>query len=171
MSGIQSEKRTASVSTEPRQITTDSTRQRLRFSDHGGYVALANKYREYLGRQNRFRTLADKTKEKPAVARLRGAPAMWGGRLPTEFIRQMRPLGIRRGIVNNCKDPGVVAWLNEQGYLTGCYDGYTDILEGATAFQRDSILQTAVHSRPGGSPKLGWKLRSGQQMFWRSSAL
>ena len=143
----------------------------LRFSESGGYVALAKNYRKYLKEQNRFRTLAEKRKDKPEVERLRGAPALWGGRLPAKFIRQMRPLGIRRGIVNNCKEPGIVAWLNELGYLTGCYDGYTDFLEGETAFHRDSVAKAAVRSRPGGPPKHGWKLRGGRQMFWRSSAL
>ncbi|MEQ8836679.1 MAG: glycoside hydrolase, partial [Lacipirellulaceae bacterium] len=142
----------------------------LKFTSGGGYVEFARKYREDLKRQGRFRTLADKAKYKPKVSLLRGAPAIWGGDDAESFIRALSPLGIDRGIVSKCKDAKTVAWLNNLGYLTGRYDSYTDILEGETNFQRDNIKQTSVISRPGGKPKLGWKLRRGKQMYWRSSA-
>ena len=142
----------------------------MRFTSAGKHVELAQKYRAYLKQEGRFKTLAEKAKAKPAVEQLRGAPSIWGGRYPTKFIRQMRPLGVTRGIVNTCKDPGIIRWLNEQGYLTGRYDSYTDIVEGTKNFQRDDVELVAVRSRPGGPPKHGWKKRGGTQMYWRSSA-
>ena len=142
----------------------------LRFTDDRGHVGLAQVYRDHLKDSGRFKTLKQKAAEKPAVEQLRGAPSLWGGRYPSKFIRQMRPLGIERGIVNTCKDPGLIRWLNEMGYLTGRYDSYTDMIEGPTGFQSDDIEKTAIVSRPGGKPKHGWKLRSGKQMYWRSSA-
>lgn len=141
----------------------------ITLTTEGQYVSLAQNYREYLKSTGRFKTLEEKAKEKPAVERLRGAPSLWGGRFPTQFIRQMRPLGISKGIVNTCKDPGIIQWLNEQGYLTGRYDSYTDIREGPTGFQRDEVLETAIRERPGGPPKRGWTLSSGEHMYWRSS--
>lgn len=141
-----------------------------RFTSSGRYVALAKSYRRYVKQQGRLKTLFEKATSKPNVDRLRGAPSLWGARSPTRFIKQMRPLGIRRGIVNTCHDAAVVAWLNKLGFLTGTYDSYTDITEGPTGFQRDDVEQTAVRSRPGGAPKLGWKKQNGEQMFWRSSA-
>ena len=142
----------------------------LRFASKGGYNELATIYREYLKDQGRFRTLAEKAEQKPAVEKLKGAPALWGARFPTKFIRQMRPLGLERGIVGNCKDPGIVAWLNDLGYLTGRYDNYVDITDGETRFTSGDVQRAAVRPRPGSAPKHGWKLRSGTQMYWRSSA-
>ena len=142
----------------------------LRFNSNGGYVSLANHYREHLKQQGRFKTLEQKAALKPMVARLCGAPALWGGRYPTKFIRQMRPLGVERGIVGNCKDPGIVTWLNDQGYLTGRYDNYVDITEGENSFTRGNVELSAVRPRPSAPPRHGWKLRSGTQMYWRSSA-
>lgn len=147
----------------PRQIS-------LRFVSEGRHVGLAREYRNYLKATNRFRTLADKARENPNVEKLRGAPSIWGGRYPTKFIRQMRPLGVTQGIVSPCKDPGIIEWLNELGYLTGRYDSYTDILEGPVSFQRDDVEANAIRPRKGAGPKHGWTLRSGQQMYWRSSA-
>ena len=142
----------------------------LRFTSQGSYNELAAVYREYLKSQGRFKTLAEKARQKPAVNRLKGAPSLWGARYPTKFIRRMRPLGIERGIVGNCKDPGIVAWLNELGYLTGRYDNYVDITDGETRFTSGNIEFDALRPRPGGPPKHGWKKRSGAQMSWRSSA-
>jgi hypothetical protein len=142
-----------------------------RFTENGRHVGLARAYRGYLRETGRFKTLAEKAADKPDVERLRGAPSLWGARYPTKWIRQMRPLGITRGIVNTCTDPGLIDWLNQQGYLTGRYDSYTDFVEGLVGFQKDTVPDAAVQSRPGGGPKLGWLKRSGEQMYWRSSAL
>lgn len=143
----------------------------LQFTESDGYVGLARAYRNHLKATGRFRTLKQKAAAKPLISRLRGAPAIWGGKSPTKFVQEMRPLGVQRGIINGCKDPNTVSWLNELGYLTGRYDSYTDFLPGKTTFQRDRVDKAAIRSRPGGAPKHGWKLRSGEQMFWRSSAL
>lgn len=146
-------------------------RASYRFTVDGGYVALASRYRQHLQAEGRFKTLAEKAAAKPAVERLRGAPSLWGGRFPEKFVRQMRPLGLRTGIIGTCKEPGILAWLNDLGYLTGSYDNYTDILEGdASKFLSDNVAAASVRSRPGGPPKYGWKKRSGEQMYWRSSS-
>lgn len=148
---------------EPRVAT-------LRFTAEGGYVALAKAYRERLLRSGRLKTLREKSLAKPHVERLRGAPFLWGGDKPEISFQQMQTLGIRRGVVNGCTDPAAIARLNEQGYLTGRYDSYTDILPGKVGFQRDDVAAAAIRSRPGGPPKLGWLLENGKQMHWRSSA-
>ena len=142
----------------------------LRFTSQGGYNELAATYRQFLKAQDRFKTLQQKAELKPETHRLKGAPALWAGRYPTKFIRQMRPLGMDRGIVGNCKDPGIVTWLNDLGYLTGRYDNYVDITDGENRFTSGNVEQDAVRPRPGSAPKHGWKLRSGRQMYWRSSA-
>ncbi len=142
----------------------------LRFADQGGYVALAQRYRAYLQEQGRLVTLAEKAQRKPAVARLRGAPSLWGGRYPTKFLRQMRPLGLTTGIIGTVNEPALVDWFNKLGYLTGRYDNYTDFTEGRTRFLVDRKEESALVPRPGGAAKHGWKKRSGEQMYWRSSA-
>lgn len=138
--------------------------------DSGGYVGLAKRYRRYLKETGRWRSLQEKMEQTPNVAKLKGAPSLWGWPKTDEFVSEMRPLGVRRGVVNTCEDPKLAARMNAQGYLTGSYDSYTDFLEGEQNFQRDEI-SAAVVSRPGGQPKHGWMLESGDQMYWRSSAL
>lgn len=143
----------------------------ITFTTGGRHVELAKCYREYLQASGKFRTLAEKAADRPEVERLKGAASLWAGRVHAQFIREMRPLGVDKGIVNTSKDPAVVRWLNDQGYLTGRYDSYTDIRPGSTGFQRDDVALTAVQQRPGGPPKRGWTLDTGEYYHWRSSAL
>ncbi|KAA5538693.1 hypothetical protein FYK55_26635 [Roseiconus nitratireducens] len=141
----------------------------LRFVESGGYVGLARCYRQELLRRGKLVTFADKLAKKPELQRLSGAPSLWGWPNAEAFIDRMRPLGIRRGIIGSCDDPAVVARLNRQGYLTSCYDSYTDFTSGVTGFQRDDVDAAALRPRPGGPAKLGWRHRDGTQMYWRSS--
>jgi len=142
-----------------------------RFLPEGGYVALAKHYREYVRAQGRLRTLAEKAAAKPRVAWLRGAPSIWGDENHLAFIREARTLGMNHGLLSNCRDPGVISYLTEHGYLIGEYDSYTDILEGDPDFQRDHIEDAAYRAQPGAGPLEGWRTADGVQYYIRSSAL
>src|SRR5581483_10924759 len=48
------------------------------FSSHGGYVALAKRYREYARGIGVLATFTDKLKRNPNLVRLFGAPDVWG---------------------------------------------------------------------------------------------
>jgi hypothetical protein len=144
------------------------------FSDHGGFVALAGMYRDYLQQQNRFKTLAEKVKERPNVARLAGSAPVWADSDAFEFIREARNRGVVNAIVANPERHGhgreETEELNSQGYLTSRYDSYSDIEEGTPWFQRDHIQETAYVLQPGGEPLKGWKTLEGVQFCSRSSA-
>jgi hypothetical protein len=146
----------------PRSVT-------LEFVPSGGYVAMAKRYREVARREGRLRTYDEKVAERPKTERMKGAPILWG-RGTKEIVQQAQALGVLRGLVNNCNDPLQVAWMQENGYLTGRYDNFCDIFDGETGPRRDNIARTAVRQRPGAGPMDGWLHVSGQRMAWRSSA-
>ncbi len=146
----------------------------FRFSDGGGYAALAGMYREYLMQQKRFKTLAEKVNERPNVARLAGAAPVWADSDVFEFIREARNRGVVNAILANPERHGhgreETEALNQMGYLTSRYDSYSDIEEGTPWFQRDHIQETAYVLQPGGEPLKGWKTLEGVQFYSRSSA-
>ncbi|MEN1680514.1 MAG: glycoside hydrolase [Planctomycetota bacterium] len=142
----------------------------MHFFDGGGYVALAKRYREVARKAGLLKTLEEKARDKPELARIKGAPLLWAGRDAKEQMEVAAALGVRRGVVNNCTKRHKVEWLTERGYLVGRYDSYTDIFEGPVDFQRDDIDKTAVRLRPGLGPMNGWQFEDGRQMAWRSSA-
>jgi len=55
---------------EPRSV-------RYIFQQEGGYVNIALNYRKYLMESGHYRSLAEKEKDNPAIAKLRGAPVFW----------------------------------------------------------------------------------------------
>ena len=145
-----------------------------RFADEGGYVALAKHYRAYVDAQGKPITLAEKSRRKPEVAKLRGAPIVWGDIAAPRFVAQARPLGMGRAVLGNAhanvSGAAELTPLNEMGYITTTYDSIGDILEGETAFQRDNVEKTAYVTRPGGEPQKGWVTLEGLQFYFRSSA-
>ena len=144
-----------------------------RFSPEGGYVNLAQIYREYAEQQGRVVPLEDKRARKPAVSFLKGAPIIWGAYDAWEFVREARTLGLTRGVLCNTLhglfDSSAVRELNAMGYLTAPYDSFGDVLDGDTGFHSDNIEETALHVRPGLGPALGWQDEL-NTYFTRSSA-
>ena len=145
-----------------------------RFSDGGGYVALAGMYRDYRQAKGTFKTLAEKASERQQVARLAGSPPIWGDGDVFEFLHDARNLGVTRATFCNAERGGRgradMETLNAMGYLTLRYDSYTDILAGDTWFQKDDIQKTAQVMKPGGELLKGWRTLEGLQYYSRSSA-
>lgn len=145
-----------------------------RFSEGGGYVALADMYRKYQQEHHRFKTLEQKIAENPKVARLAGSPPVWGDGDVFEFLRDARNLGVTRAVFGNAERGGRTRTdmeeLDRLGYLTLRYDSYSDILEGKTWFQQDDVRKTAYMLQPGGELLKGWLTLEGLQYFSRSSA-
>jgi len=152
------------------------TRRRIsyHFSDSGGYVALAGMYRNHQQEQDKFKTLAQKTTERPNVERLTGSPPIWGDGDVFAFLHEARNLGVTKAIFGNAErgDRGRTDMekLNRMGYLTLRYDSYSDILDGKTWFQHDDVKKTAYVLQPGGEPLKGWQTLEGLQYYSRSSA-
>jgi len=145
-----------------------------RFSESGGYVALAGMYREYQRERGKLKTLEEKISERPKVARLAGSPPIWGDGDVFAFLPDARNLGVTRAIFGNAERGGRgradMGELDRMGYLALRYDSYSDILEGKTWFQRDDVKKTAYILRPGGSPLEGWRTLEGLQYYSRSSS-
>ncbi|MGX1777657.1 glycoside hydrolase [Nocardia brasiliensis] len=103
-------------------------------------VAAAKDYRAWLIQHGRFRSLADKIAQQPAVGKLLGAfhAYLWGdGRTP-EAIRTMRELGLTRMWLgyDAGADPmtrAAVDAAKAAGYLAGPYDSYDNAQDPATA--------------------------------------
>jgi len=98
-----------------------------RFVHRGSHVALAKAYREYAAGQGLLVTLARKTAANPNVARLFGAPDVWGG-AGLAFAREAKAAGVEKMLINGRASAEDIRAINALGYLTGEYDNYTDIL-------------------------------------------
>lgn len=144
-----------------------------RFVPSGGYVALANLYREYAADQGHVLPFSRKLKQRPQVAGLKGAPILWGARDAWRFIQEARTEGMIAGVLANAHhglwDHGALRKLNEMGYLTAPYDNISDALDGPTGPQRDPVDETAFHSRPDSGPQGGWEDEL-HKHFMRSTA-
>jgi len=97
------------------------------FSSRGGYVAMAKWYREYARRQGLIVPFAEKLKKNPNLARLFGAPDVWGNS-SLEFAREAKAAGVEKMLIHGRSSAEEMKAINELGYLTSEYDNYTDIL-------------------------------------------
>lgn len=152
-------------------------RASYRFTESGGYVALAKLYRRHLLGTDHWKTLAEKAKERPNVARLKGAPDVWGvssrtdGPTALPFALEARACGLIRGIINgNGKfPPADMARINAMGFLTGEYDNYDDIRDGPLGPNSDSIERVALRGRDS-RPATGWVTLEGVTYSRRASS-
>jgi len=99
------------------------------FSDSGGYVAMAKRYREYAKKTGLFKTLEEKRKALPAVDLLVGAVNIWcWDPAAAAWCRELQGLGIRRILWSNALPPDQIKALNDMGVLTSRYDIYQDAM-------------------------------------------
>jgi hypothetical protein len=98
------------------------------FASEGGYVALAKRFRQYARQQGWVVTLAEKLKANPNIARLFGAPDVWGD-ASLQFARAAQAAGVEKMIIHGRTSSNDMATINALGYLTSEYDNYTDILQ------------------------------------------
>jgi hypothetical protein len=99
------------------------------FADQGGYVALAKRYRAYVRKNGRLKTLAEKRRERPNIDRLVGAVNIYSSHF--ENMEELHRLGVGRALVSGFGTKQVKQ-MNEWGWLTGHYDIYTDLYEPGT---------------------------------------
>jgi hypothetical protein len=84
----------------PRLVWTASQRQFrysrraiYHFAAKGGYVALAKRYREHTRKLGVLTTFTEKLKKNPNIARLFGAPDVWGDS-SLRFAREVKAAGV-----------------------------------------------------------------------------
>jgi hypothetical protein len=129
------------------------------FADHGGYVALAKRYRAYARDKGLVKTLAEKRKERPNIDRLVGAVNIYCDSF--QNIEELKRLGIERMMVSGfAKDR--VRQLNDWGYLASHYDIYTDLYEPGSAPSRlercegFAFPQDVIKCANGSNNQVGW---------------
>lgn len=96
------------------------------FSPTGNYVSLAKAYRAYAMERGLIVPLADKVKRNPNIARLFGAPDIWGDS-SLRFAKQAKVAGIDKMLIHGKSSANEMRAINDIGYLTSAYDNYDDI--------------------------------------------
>ncbi|MBU4459520.1 MAG: glycoside hydrolase, partial [Verrucomicrobia bacterium] len=107
------------------------------FAPRGGYVALAKRYRAYALQQGLIVPLAEKARKNPNLARLFGAPDVWGD-ASLRFAREAKAAGVDKMLIHGRAAPEEMKAINDLGYLTSEYDNYTDVTPLATNATPDS---------------------------------
>ena len=107
------------------------------FASEGGYVALARRFREFAREQGLLVPFREKLKRNPNIARLFGAPDVWGdGSL--RFAREAKAAGIDKMLIHGRASAEDMKAINELGYLTSNYDIYADMLQVEPGKEIDS---------------------------------
>ena len=87
-----------------------------RFCPTGGYVAVAKAYCQYAKDTGLLVTLREKMRRKPDVAKLAGAPDVWGAK-GLAFCKEAKAAGIDRMIVNGSFGVADTEAIKKLGYL------------------------------------------------------
>jgi len=146
----------------PRRLT-------YHFSSRGGYVALAKRYRRYVSEHGLLLTLAEKRRRNPNVARLYGAPDIWGD-ASIGFARAAKAAGVAKMLLHGSSPSGEMKEINDFGYLTSCYDNYTDVLPvepGKGIDGSHEVLPDRAVLQSDGERMKAWLTMEGQQFMKR----
>jgi hypothetical protein len=130
-------------------------RLRVCFLDTGGYVAICKRYRAYAKEHGLLVTQREKAKTIPDVARLAGAPDIWGA-WGLDFCQQAKAAGIDRMIVNWRGSKEDMEKVKALGYLISEYDNYVDIQEGSLDQSERAPLPASAIKNAKGEPVQGW---------------
>jgi hypothetical protein len=110
--------------------------RRLRYVafEHGGYVAMAKRHRQYAQAVGLLKTMAQKRRENPHVDLLIGAVNVWvfGAKDCVKLCKDMQAAGIRRILWSAGGSAEQLQKLNAMpGVLTSRYDIYQDCMDPA----------------------------------------
>jgi hypothetical protein len=134
------------------------------FFDQGGHVPMAKRYRQYAKEIGRFKTFAEKKRERPQVDKLLGAVNVWcWDREAASIVKELREAGVERLLWSNQLPPEQIQQLNALGVLTSRYDIYQDLMDPANfpriryrhqdwtteGFPKDIILDRQGRALPG----------------------
>ena len=138
----------------PRRLT-------FHFVSEGGYAAMAKRFRRQLLSANQFRTLQEKARHVPAVAKLKGAMDMWvfmKDPMTVADIEKIHGFGFDRLLLQvfahtqpapeQAFTREAVATARRLGYLTGQYHLYSWVYK--RLLERDpSLKQMCIKEREG----------------------
>ncbi len=145
---------------------------RYAFTQGGGHVSICKRYRDYARAHGFLVTQKEKLKTKPALARLPGAPDVWG-RCDLKFCREAKAAGIDRMLVNGPQAAADMEAIKALGYLISVYDNYEDAFEGDTGRYGDFKTATDAMVLANGDPMKAWltKGTNPKQFMKRCTAL
>ncbi|MDD4869589.1 MAG: glycoside hydrolase [Kiritimatiellae bacterium] len=112
------------------------------FSPSGGYVPLAKVYRAYAQEHGTLKTLREKMKRRPDIAKILGAPDIWGAH-SVQFCREAKAAGIDHMLVNATWSVKDTEEVKNLGYLISVYDNYEDTMIGKKSAYGDFKLEDA----------------------------
>ncbi|MGQ9730217.1 MAG: glycoside hydrolase [Candidatus Zipacnadales bacterium] len=130
-------------------------RMMISFVDKGGYVAICKRYRAYAQEQGFLVTQREKQKIIPDIAKLAGAPDIWGA-WGLEFCREAKAAGIDRMLVNWRGPAEDMQAIKELGYLISEYDNYVDIQDGPLGETNRAPLPASAIKNAKGESVQGW---------------
>ncbi len=125
------------------------------FCATGGHVALCKRYRQYALDHGFLRTQMQKLRDKPHLARLAGAPDVWG-RSDLKFCLEAKAAGIDRLLVNGAQSAKDMLAIEALGYLISTYDNYEDAYQGDSGGYGDFKTATDALILPNGQPMTAW---------------
>ncbi len=145
---------------------------RYSFCAEGGHVAICKRFRAYIKEQGFFVTQKEKMRRKPHLARLLGAPDIWG-RSDLRFAQEAKAAGIDRMLLNGPQPAADMEKIKALGYLIGCYDNYEDAYEGDKGVYGDFVEAEDVVIMANGERMKAWLTKSDppKQFMKRCSAL
>jgi len=94
-------------------------------------------------------------KRRPAVAKLAGAPDVWGAK-GLAFCQEAKAAGIDRMIVNGSWGVEDTEAIKKLGYLVSCYDNYEDMMAGKPGRYGDCVIPDDAPLMANGKRMLGW---------------
>jgi hypothetical protein len=146
------------------------------FLNEGGYVAQCKLYREYIWKKNGLKTLKEKQRRFPAIAKLIGSPNIyvWDDARESDFAKELKSSGINKAFIlwdpNHTPYPetGYDDKLKDLGFASGVYDLYTDIHYRDTVLYEKDVTGPLRFSRtgyPGLFYQLSAKRKDGKTYF------
>lgn len=143
----------------PQKGTLGNSRRIIyHFSDKGGYVALAKRYRAYAKERGLLKTLVEKRQTRSSIDRLVGSVNIYCSEFSN--IEELKKLGVERAMVSGfAKDR--VKQISSMGYLASHYDIYTDLYapdSPAAKWERCEgfAFPQDVVKKADGSAHVGW---------------
>ncbi len=145
---------------------------RYSFTATGGHVSICKRYRAYLKANGMLVTQYEKLKRKPHLARLLGAPDVWG-RADLKFCQEAKAAGIDRMLINGPSSREDMEKIKALGYLISVYDNYEDAHEGDSGVYGDFVTERDAVMNADGSFMTAWLTHDDppKQFMKRCSAL
>lgn len=143
----------------------DTYRFAWEFLPQGDAMEVAAVMRRFCASQGWWKTLREKSETNPNLARLLGAPIVWGSS-GADFAQEAAMAGIRRVLVAGSYSPDAIRQIVDLGYLCGEYDNYVDADEGTPPIDGVPAVPNLVRRERNGELAKGWLTLDGLHQYY-----